>query len=283
MPYGKKIELFLVNGNPDSLIIAELSNWNGRAIKIPRIEVQASKREELNRAGVYFLFGKDDETDKDFVYIGESENIKIRLVQHMAEYNANIESFYWTTAVVFIGNDLNKALIRYLENNLVNTALVCKRYKVLTKNTYKNTVMKESDKAIMEEFAADIKIIINALGYKVLERYADNTKTKANEDKKLYINIGEARAIGMATAEGFVVLKDSTIAKNTKAKFLSKVILDLRSGDKVKDYKTLENILFTSSSAAADFVSGYHVSGPATWKNKDGKLLKDIEGTVKVD
>ena len=41
MAYGKSIELFLVNGTADSLITAELSNWNGKAIKIPRIEVSA--------------------------------------------------------------------------------------------------------------------------------------------------------------------------------------------------------------------------------------------------
>lgn len=35
MAYGKSIELFLVNGTADSLITAELSNWNGKAIKIP--------------------------------------------------------------------------------------------------------------------------------------------------------------------------------------------------------------------------------------------------------
>ncbi len=31
MAYGKSIELFLVNGTADSLITAELSNWNGKA------------------------------------------------------------------------------------------------------------------------------------------------------------------------------------------------------------------------------------------------------------
>lgn len=36
MAYGKSIELFLVNGSTDSLITAELSNWNGKAIKITR-------------------------------------------------------------------------------------------------------------------------------------------------------------------------------------------------------------------------------------------------------
>lgn len=33
MAYGKSIELFLVNGTADSLITAELSNWNGKAYK----------------------------------------------------------------------------------------------------------------------------------------------------------------------------------------------------------------------------------------------------------
>ena len=37
--YGKAIELFLVNGTADSLTTAELSNWNGKAIKIPRTEI----------------------------------------------------------------------------------------------------------------------------------------------------------------------------------------------------------------------------------------------------
>lgn len=35
--YGKAIELLLVNGSADSLTTAELSNWNGKAIKSPRI------------------------------------------------------------------------------------------------------------------------------------------------------------------------------------------------------------------------------------------------------
>ena len=55
MAYGKTIELFLVNGTADSLITAELSNWNGKAIKIPRTEVSGCAREDLRGAGVYFL------------------------------------------------------------------------------------------------------------------------------------------------------------------------------------------------------------------------------------
>ena len=58
MAYGKAIELFLVNGTADSLVTAELSNWNGKAIKIPRTEVHDCDREDMKGAGVYFLFAR---------------------------------------------------------------------------------------------------------------------------------------------------------------------------------------------------------------------------------
>ena len=62
-----------------------------------------------------------------------------------------------------------QALIRYLENRFVDIARQCKRYLVLTKNTYRNTVMKESQIAVMEEFIDNVRILISVLGYKVLE------------------------------------------------------------------------------------------------------------------
>lgn len=168
MAYGKAIELFLVNGSADSLITAELSNWNGKAIKIPRIEVAACNRDDIAQAGVYFLFCKEDD-GSDSVCIGEAENVKERLVQHLRDYQAKKEKYYWTTAVAFTGRELNKALIRYLENRFVEIARACKRYIILTKNTYKNTVMKESQIAVMEEFVDNVKVLIITLGYKVLE------------------------------------------------------------------------------------------------------------------
>lgn len=39
-------------------------------------------------------------------------------------------------------------------------------------------------------------------------------------------------------------------------------------------------IQFTSSSAAADFVLGYSVSGPVTWKATEGRSLKEIENST---
>lgn len=284
MAYGKSIELFLVNGTADSLITAELSNWNGKAIKIPRIEVAACSRDDISQAGVYFLFCKEDD-GSDSVYIGEAENVKERLVQHLRDYQSEKEKYYWNTAVIFIGRDLNKALIRYLENRFVEIARNCKRYIVLTKNTYRNTVMKESQVAVMEEFVDNVKILINALGYKVLEPLLQASNDETISDKEeLFINIGNTSAMGMVTTEGFVVLKGSVVNEKTSVKSLTGGMKRLRekifAEGKVENLVTTEDILFSSSSAAADFVLGYSASGPRTWKTKDGRTLKEIEAGV---
>lgn len=281
MAYGKSIELFLVNGTADSLIIAELSNWNGKAIKIPRIEVSSCDRDDITQAGVYFLFCKEDD-GSDSVYIGEAENVKDRLVQHLRDYQSEKEKYYWSTAVVFIGRDLNKALIRYLENRFVEIARASKRYLVLTKNTYRNTVMKESQVAVMEEFVDNVKILINALGYKALEPFAQvDSSTATVDDELLFITSGSVNATGKVTAEGFVVFAGATVNEKMSVKSLSAGMQKLRQklfdSSKIDNLVTTEDILFSSSSAAADFVLGYSVSGPRTWKTKDGRALKEIE------
>lgn len=280
MAYGKSIELFLANGTADSFITAELSNWNGKAIKIPRIEVSDCKRDDIKGAGVYFLFCKEED-DSDSVYIGESETIQERLNQHIRDYNADKEKFYWTTAVIFLGRDLNKALIRYLEDRFVQIARESKRYKVLTKNTYGKTVMKESQTAAIEEFIDNVRILINALGYKVLEPTVHNDPNSTVDDEALFLNLGNASGKGMITTEGFVLFAGAVLNEKTSEKSLSKGAATLRkkhlASNKVKDFVTTEDILFSSSSAAADFVTGYSVSGPATWKNAAGVTLKERE------
>ncbi len=281
MPYGKTIELFLVNGTADSLITAELSNWNGKAIKIPRIELASCAREDITQAGVYFLFCKEDD-GSDSVYIGEAENVRERLVQHLRDYQVDKEKFYWNTAVIFIGRDLNKALIRYLENRFVEIARKCKRYLVLTKNTYRNTVMKESQIAVMEEFIDNVKVLINALGYKVLESLAQvESVTAKMDDEVLTLSTSTADATGKVTTEGFVVFEGATVNEKISQKSLSagmqKLRQELFDSGKVQKLKTTEDLLFSSSSAAADFILGYRVSGPQMWKAKDGLSLKEIE------
>lgn len=277
MAYGKSIELFLVNGTVDSLVTAELSNWNGKSIKIPRTEVQACNREDIKGAGIYFLFCQEDDGE-DSVYIGEAENVLERLGQHLRDYHAGKEKYYWNTAVVFVGRDLNKALIRYLENRLVEIARESNRYTVLTKNTYKNTVMKESQIAVMEEFIDNVKILISTLGYRVLVPAPQAT----NDTVYLYCKGSGASAKGFVSAGGFTVLKDSVISDHivpsleTRGKTYYVLRNKLESDGSIVDRKFVRNYEFSAPSAASAVILGHTSNGNVDWKTVDGTKLKDL-------
>ena len=92
----------------------------------------------------------------------------------------------------------------------------------------------------------------------------------------------------MDSSEGFIVLKDSKVF-NKAARSLSKGILKLREQYKSEEilkeidgrYTLTKDVLFSSSSSASDFVLGYSSSGPQTWKNKEGKTLKEVNEEIK--
>ena len=67
---------------------------------------------EIHKPGVYFLFGKDDESDRKFVYVGESDNALRRILQPHSFENGDC---YWTEVVILVTPDetLDKAKIKY--------------------------------------------------------------------------------------------------------------------------------------------------------------------------
>lgn len=276
MEYGKAVELFLVNGTPESLVIAELMNWNGMAFKVPRTEFFSIKRDEFSAAGVYFLLGSDKDGN-DAVYIGEAENVRDRLRTHVQSDKE--ERDLWTTVVFITGKDLDKAKLRYLEDRLVTIARDCGRYRVLTKTTYSRTVIKEAHKAAMEEFIHNSRLLLGVLGFRVLEPLYETPKA-ANPNDRFFLTADECYAEGMRTSDGFVVFKDATLRQKTNSSTPKATIKArdkaLASG-KVVNRKLKEDMLFSSPSAAASFIAGYSVSGPAVWKTVDGKTLKQIE------
>lgn len=80
MTVGKTIQIFLPDGNPRSLKLAEITSRTIQAILIPRAKLDlGATRKELNNVGVYFLIGGGDEETKALVYIGEAEDCLVRL------------------------------------------------------------------------------------------------------------------------------------------------------------------------------------------------------------
>lgn len=116
---------------------------------------------------------------------------------------------------------------------------------------------------------------------KVLEPFAQLDSPAATiDDEILYIKSGAVNASGKVTSEGFVVFAGAVINEKKAVKSLSagmkKQRQRLLDSSKVNNLVTTEDIL-VSSSSAADFILGYSVSGPGTWKTKDDRMLKEIE------
>lgn len=277
--FGKSIKLFLLDGTPSGRWICELSNWTGKAYKIPRTAIKdCADRKDLTSSGVYFLFGVDDDSGKPLVYIGESENIYDRLKQHLDGKD------FWNEVITFISKDeqLNKAHIKYLENRFYSIATEADRYLIKNSNTPTKSTLSEAEEAEMEEFIHNAKILVAAQGHRVFEPVAQIAEGMNKTDSLFLIQTAKGvQAKGIPTSDGFVLLKGSIISTSVSEKSVNIGIINLRnkcfSEGKVLDGVVQEDLLFTSSTYAADFALGYGVSGPKTWKNSRGKTLKEIE------
>jgi hypothetical protein len=280
--YGKTIKLFLLDADPDGRMICELSNWTGKAYRIPRGKVKdCSERDELKSTAVYLLFGRaESSTLKPKVYIGEAENAYSRLVQHVSEKE------FWNESVVFISKDenLNKAHIKYLESRLYEIAKSANRYEIQNGNTPTKSSISEADQSEMEEFIEYIKMLINTMGFKVFEPIVKEDTTNINSEELFIKSVRGANAIGKRVSDGFVVFKDSEVAVDTVPSFpkgFSALREELIESDLINNYddtlKFTSDYLFSSPSTAAAVVMGRSANGLIEWKDKSGKDLKSIE------
>ncbi|SEI82897.1 protein of unknown function [Cyclobacterium xiamenense] len=284
MKFGKTIKIFLIDGDPNGRMSCELSNWSGKAYKIPRIKVkECSDREDLVSTGVYLLFGKDDD-GKDQVYIGEAESILKRLNQQLTSKD------FWNETIVFISKDenLNKAHIKYLENRLHDIAKASNRYKVDNSINPTQSSISESDRAEMEEFIEYIKMLVNTLGHKVFEEKRE-FKPKQKQATFFIKAARGADGQGEPTSDGFVVFKGSkaaaTIVNSMTPNFIiyrQKLINESVLIDKGEYLEFTDDYIFSSPSTAAVMVMGRNANGLTEWKSKEGKTLKDFETNDKV-
>ena len=73
MSIGKTIKIYLDDGSVSGIRHAEIVNWTGQAVSSPRSKIKALESwSESKKPGVYFLFGVDENSGKDAVYIGDS-------------------------------------------------------------------------------------------------------------------------------------------------------------------------------------------------------------------
>ena len=172
---------------------------------------------------------------------------------------------------------MNKAHIRYLEDRFVKIARDSGKYTVLTKNTYGKTVLKESQIASMEEFIDNVKILINVLGYKVLDV---PEKENCNEELYLYCSGSGGLGKGFITSGGLTVVKGSKVSDHVTNSFSACSYSNLRNklilNEVIKEDVFVKDYEFNAPSAASAVILGRTSNGNVDWKTKDGIKLKDI-------
>lgn len=266
---------------PNGLIIAELSNWTGKAFKIPRIKVKEyAAREELKGPGLYLLLGKN-ERNAEAIYIGEGEPVIDRILEHVSKRD------FWNEAIVFVSKDkyLNKASIKYLENRVYEISIRADRYDILNANIPTQSGVSEAEQAELEEFLANVKLLTATLGHRVFEELKETIDQENNLPSEFFCrNSGGVLASGSPSTEGFVVFRNSIFAnvthpsltesiRNERTKLITDKLL-IQNGEFLtltKDYT------FNSSSRAAAMALGRSASGPLEWKTSQGVQLKHYE------
>ena len=288
--FGRSIRIYLADGTPSGIRHVEIANWSGQAIACPRGRfAELTKWEEVKRPGIYFLFERQASDIGNKAYIGESENVIKRLIDH--ERNKD----FWNGVVIFTSKDenLTKSHIKYLESRLVAMGIECQRYKLENANTPTESNLPRADKDAMEEFIHNLRIIIGTLGHKLLDPIKSSAtieeiiNTKSTIGIPLFFSIKNLKAQGQMTDDGFLLLAGSDFAPTTNLSMPgnTKKIRDALIEEGTlkmagENYKLLKDTLFSSSSYAAAVVAGTSRSGPQSWQDSTGRTLKVIEEQI---
>ena len=112
--------------------VAEITTRIVRVVEVPRSELaEFLKTPEAQQVGVYFLIGELSEAGLPRVYIGQSGNCGVRLVQH------NQSKDFWNRALVVISltNSMTQTHALFLEWFAISEAAKAARYSLENGNT----------------------------------------------------------------------------------------------------------------------------------------------------
>ncbi|WP_282127009.1 GIY-YIG nuclease family protein [Marinifilum flexuosum] len=274
---GKTIQVFLTDGSPRGIKLAEITSNIEQAIFIPRSKMnEASKRKEVSRPGIYFLFGKNGEDAKPMVYIGQSRNCLDRIKTHDQKKD------FWNYAVLIISKteSFTQTHVEYLEELAITKATEANRYSLGNSvNPRKFKVPETMEADLLDNFDT-IKILLSTLGFPLFDTIEKEEKSK----ELLFCKGKEALAEGEYKEDGFVVFKGSKAnkelapacnnwIKNHRANLIERKVLLEKNGVLIFQ----ENEIFNSPSSAATQVLGRNANGWTEWKDRKGKTLDELK------
>lgn len=274
---GYSVRVFIPSGEPEGLRLIEKSNWTGLGLVFPRARfAEVRQRGELNRAGVYLLWGPGEDGGLPRVYVGEGDAVLPRLEQHAKQKD------FWTHAAVFTSKDqnLNKAHVQYLEARLVALALEAKRAELDNGNVPQKPALSEADAADAEGFLADLLLCLPLVGVSLFEK----ARADPAQSRELFLKAKGIEARGVDGADGFVVRAGSQAVKDEVPSihgYLSELRKALLAqGVLVPDgaaYRLTQDYAFNSPSTAAGVILGRSANGRTEWKDASSRTLKEIQ------
>lgn len=275
---GKTIQVFLTDGSPRGIKLAEITSNIELAIFIPRTKInEASSRKEVSNPGVYFLFGEGEDTAKPMVYIGQSRNCIDRIKTHDQKKD------FWNYAIIIASKtkSFTQTHIEYLEELAITKANEANRYELENSANPKKFDVPETLEADLLDNFDTIKILLSTLGFPLFDTIS---KTTSKAKNVLFCRGKEANAEGEYVDDGFVVFKGSK-ANRELASASNPTIRNLREKliaqgvflEKGNVFEFQEDYLFKSPSAAAAQVLARNTNGWIEWKDQSGKTLDELE------
>ncbi len=293
---SKNINMFLMDGEVTGKIKCTLSNWTGVIYKIPRIQLGDLKsRDEMKQSGIYFLFGRDEDKQKDVTYIGQAttrkngEGVLLRIQEHTRDTHAD----YFNDVIILTtqNNSFGPTEISYLENKFTQLAKEAGRYIVKNGNDPNPGNVTEEKESELDEIVENTLMIIGTLGYrvfipmtkKVSQDLTDNHSTYLYLKRKTKKSNKVIEATYERTTEGFVVLEGSQV-EIKDSPYLPASLKEMRqnliASRIIQDGVLKEKQLFSSPSYAAAFLLGMQTNGRTDWKDQDGRTLKELEELI---
>jgi hypothetical protein len=278
MPSPKLIHLFLPDGNPNGIKIAEIANRNIRAILIPRpILAEIKSYAELSQPALYALTDREGER----IYIGECESFTQRVKDHVQKKD------FWEIAIVFVTNDnsIDKAEVKFLESLAVEAAKEAGRMKIENQASPTRNTLHQFKAQTILEFFDDITLLISTLGYPVFDRIkVDDVR----EDQMWYWKNNKASVKALYNEQGFTILKGGLVVltawpsfeKHYPVRAAARNELIQKMGTLIDPnshlYEITENITFTSPNQASVFCAGGSVNAWVFWRNKAGQTMDEV-------
>lgn len=271
----RTIQIFLPDGNPRGLRIAEITSRTVQVIQIPRAQLEvASTRPEMCSPGVYFLVGDVVEAGTAQVYVGEAEDCLVRLKQHQKQKD------FWTTIVAAISKTqhFTKTHVKFLEWYCYKAIEKANRYSIENATEPSKPHVPESMAADLIDNFETLKSLASTLGFPLFDEIK-----KPSAASVLRCRGRDADARGEYTEEGLVVFADST-ANLVESASAGPWVIGLRSGLiqsgvlqlAGKVYRFTKDYVFTAPSAAAAVVLARHANGWTEWKFADGRTLDEV-------